>query len=374
MHDSVAVKNFSGRGRSFPRMLAIALTWVALHAHAVSAPASSAPGAGPESHLLDVGLVVFDPGVPADSSTHSDRGIFPRIRQAEAKYMPVMLRQILIRSEDWGVVRVLPEAQVSSELLVTGTILHSDGRRLELHIEARDATGMQWLDKTYREKATAADYAAGTSGKPFRELYSRVAADLLAFGQQQTAGETRMIQRVALLRYASELAPQVFSPYLETTPEDRHTLVRLPSENDPMMGRIMRVRKQEYLFIDTIDEQYADLADAMAPTYNLWRQFHAEQAEYRERYEARVNNRDSGERRGSFTHLKQTYNAYKWSRIHQQDLEEVARGFNNEVAPTVMHASGMVFELSGTLDRQYTEWRAILRRIFTLETGLTPAP
>jgi len=355
-------------------MLAIALTWVLLHADTAPATASSAPGAGPESYLLDVGLVVFDPGIPADASTHSARGIFPRIRRAEANYMPVMLRQVLIRSEDWGVVRVLPEAQASSELLVTGTILHSDGQRLELHIEARDATGRQWLDKTYSETATAADYAADTSGKPFRELYSRVAADVLAFRQRQSTGELQTIQRVALLRYASELAPQVFAPYLETTPEGRHTLVRLPSGNDPMMDRIMRVRKQEYLFIDTIDEQYADLADAMAPTYNLWRQFHAEQAEYRERYEARVSNRDSGGRRGSFTHLKQTYNAYKWSRIHQQDLEEVARGFNNEVAPTVMHASGMVFELSGTLERQYTEWRAILRRIFTLETGLGPAP
>ena len=355
-------------------LLAIAVAGATLHAHGAPAPASSVPDAGSESRLLDVGLVVFDPGVPADASTHSRRGIFPRIREAEAKYMPVMLRRELIRSGDWGVVRVLPEAQVSSELLVTGTILHSDGQRLELHIEARDATGVQWLDRTYTGTATETDYSKEPHDEPLREVYSEIAADLLAFRQQKSTGELETIRQVALLRYASELAPQVFSSYLGTTPEGRHTLVRLPAENDPMMARIMRVRKQEYLFIDTIDEQYADLADDMAPTYNLWRQFHAEQAEYRQQYEARVSSRDRRGRSGSFTALKQTYDNYKWSRIHQQDLEEVALGFNNEVAPTIMHASGTVFELSGTLDRQYSEWRAILRRIFALETGLTPAP
>ena len=51
-------------------------------------------------------------------------------------------------------------------------------------------------------------------------------------------------------------------------------------------------------------------------------------------------------------------------------MGQLALGFNNEVAPTVMDVSGAVFELSGTLDAQYSEWRGILQRIFTLETGL----
>ena len=45
-------------------------------------------------------------------------------------------------------------------------------------------------------------------------------------------------------------------------------------------------------------------------------------------------------------------------------------GFDNEVAPTVLEASGKVFRLSGTLDNQYAEWRNILKQIFALETGL----
>lgn len=332
-----------------------------------------ARGAGDDS-LLDVGLVVFDAGIPADESTHSKLGIFPEIRKAEAKYMPVVLREVLVGSGDWGVVRVLPEALDSSELLVTGTILHSDGQRLELRIQARDASGAQWLDKVYTGATTPADYPVKVPGDPYGRVYQQIAADLLAARAQRSAKQLAGIRQVALLRYAGVLAPEVFASYLAHTPEGGYTLVRLPAEDDPMLARVMRIRDQEYLFIDTVDEQYARLAEEMAPTYNLWRQYGAEQADYRGEYQARVSSRESQGRRGSFAALEQSYNAYKWSKIHEQDLDELAVGFNNEVAPTEMQVSGTVFKLSGSLDSQYTEWREILRRIFALETGLPPAP
>jgi hypothetical protein len=326
-----------------------------------------------ESQLLDVGLLVLDPGIPPDESTHSKLGIFPEIRKAEAKYMPVMLRDALMDSGDWGVVRVLPEALDSSELLVSGTILHSDGQLLELHVEAHDATGAPWLDKVYTGNTTPADYPVKVPGDPYADVYAQIAADLLAVRRQKSAKQLEAIRQIALLRYASRLAPQVFSSYLTRNANSEYELVRLPAEDDPMLARVIRIRNQEYLFIDTVDEQYVRLGEEMAPTYNLWRQFGAEQALYRDEYQARVSSRDSQGRRGSFVALEQTYNAYKWSKIHEQDLDELALGFNNEVAPTVMELSGTVFKLSGSLDSQYTEWREILQRIFALEAGLAPA-
>jgi hypothetical protein len=326
-----------------------------------------------DDELVDVGLVIFDAGIPADESTHSKLGIFPEIRKAEAKYMPVMLREVLIDSGDWGVVRVLPEALESSELLVTGKIIHSDGQRLELQIQARDATGSLWLDKAYTGTTTPADYPVQVPGDPYMQVYNQIAADLLAVRRQKSAKQLSDIREIALMRYASELAPQVFASYLASSPAGIYTLLRLPAEDDPMLVRVIRIRNQEYLFIDTVDEQYARLAEEMAPTYNLWRQYGAEQADYRNEYQERVASKNSQGRRGSFAALEQTYNAYKWSKIHEQDLDELALGFNNEVAPTVMEVSGTVFKLSGGLDSQYSEWREILQRIFALETGLPPA-
>lgn len=328
--------------------------------------------AADEADFIDVGLLIFDPGIPDDQSTHSRLGIFPEIRKSEAKYMPVMLRQVLVDSGDWGVVRVLPDALESSELLVTGTLLHSDGQRLELQITARDATGTQWLDKVYTGETSAADYPVQVPGDPYLDVYRQIANDLVAKLGQHSSRELAAIRQVALLRYAGGLAPDVFASYLARTPDGQYTVVRLPAEGDPMMARVIRIRNQEYLFIDTVDEQYANLSEQMAPTYHLWRQYGAEQAIYRGQYRQRVASRDSAGQRGSFAALEQTYNAYKWSKIHQQDMDELALGFNNEVAPTVMEVSGTVFKLSGTLDAQYTQWRDILRQIFALETGLAP--
>ena len=352
----------------------IAFVWFVSHALSAFAASDNSPKQSLEEGLVDVGLLIFDPGIPADESTHSKLGIFPEIRKSEAKYMPVMLRQALIDSGDWGVVRVLPNALESSELLVTGTILHSDGQRLELQITARDATGALWLDKVYSGATTSSDYPVKVPGDPYLDVYRQIADDLLAVRQQKSGRQLAAIRQLALLRYASGLAPEVFASYLMRTPEGVYTLVRLPAEDDPMMVRVIRIRNQEYLFIDTVDEQYARLSEEMAPTYNLWRQFGAEQALYKNEYRDRVGSRDSQGRRGSFAALEQSYNAYKWSKIHEQDLDELALGFNNEVAPTDMEVSGTVYKLSGTLDTQYTEWREILQRIFALETGLTPAP
>jgi hypothetical protein len=51
---------------------------------------------GGEPVMLDVGLVIFDPGIPEDKSTQSKFGILPEIRKYETNYNPVILRRVLI--------------------------------------------------------------------------------------------------------------------------------------------------------------------------------------------------------------------------------------------------------------------------------------
>ena len=68
--------------------------------------------------------------------------------------------------------------------------------------------------------------------------------------------------------------------------------------------------------------------------------------------------------------MQQVYSAYRSVRIQEQDLFELATGFDNETAPTVLDTGENVVRLSGTLEQQYGEWRAILARIIRLEQGL----
>jgi hypothetical protein len=330
-----------------------------------------------DSTRLDLGVIVFDPGVPKDASTHSKLGVFPKIRQVEAQYLPVVLRDALVASDNWGVVRVVPQDDETLELRVTGKIVHSDGEDLVVHIRAIDAAGDVWLDRSYHDRSNPGDFPALASGvpvqtsdDPFADLYRAIANDLAQVKVQFTRAQLANIRNVALLRYATSLSPEAFSEFLSRGPKGEVVLQRLPADNDPMMARVQRIRNQEYLFIDTVDEQYVGLYETMAPTYYLWRQYGRERAIFKAEYEQRAADRDSYGRRGSYIAMERTYNTFKNSKIQDQDLQELAGGFNNEVAPTVMEVSGRVFRLNGGLNTQYAEWREILRSIFKLETGL----
>ncbi len=320
--------------------------------------------------MLDVGVAIFDPGVPEDESTHSKLGIFPDIRRAEAQYMPVLLRETLVDSNAWGPVRVLPEPNDTTVLLVTGRIEYSDGLRLVLALKAVDVTGRVWVDRLYHDQTRESDYPVPEGADPYQDLYRQFANDLLAARDSLDPAALRQVPAIAQLAYAESLSPDAFAGFLARDEEGLLKATRLPAQGDPMMARVQRIQNQEYLFIDTVDEQYLQLSEEMGPTYDLWRQYGREQAIYKEDYQRRLATRESQGRRGTFPAMQQTYNAYKWTKIQQQDLHELAVGFDNEVAPTVLEASGKVFRLSGTLDSQYTEWRDILRQIFALETGL----
>jgi hypothetical protein len=318
---------------------------------------------------LDVGIVVFDPGIPDDVATHSERGIFPSIRQAEARFLPVNLRRTLQDSGEWGSVRVMPESGVLAGLLVQGRILESTGRELQLDIVATDATGRIWLQREYRSQAQADDYPVPPGSDAFAPVYRELAADLLKAREQLAENTLRTIRRVALLRYAAQLAPDAFSSYFHQDEAGRYQLLRLPADGDPMLERVLRIRNQEFLFIDSVDEQYERLHHQMASTYALWLQYDFEQSLYRQDYAARAANRDKQGRRGSFTAMQQSYYAYRNYRIQEQDVTELAAGFQNETAPTLIETRGRVFRLNGTLDSQYAQWRGILRKIFALEIG-----
>lgn len=323
-----------------------------------------------ESQRLDVGIRLFDPGIPADVSTHSSLGIFPEIRNVEARYLPVTLRNSMQDSDAWGVVRVVPEEAELSEVLVQGRIEEASGLRLQLVISARDATGRLWFENRYLATTDEGSYPVPAGGDPFLTVYRQVANDLLQARETLSERELVEIRRVALLRYAAALAPEAFAEYLGVDEQGRYSVLRLPAEGDSMAARVERIRNQEYLFIDNVDEQYLELQREMAPTYDLWRQYDREQTLYRAEYQQRAATRERHGRKGSYAALEQAYNAYKLTRIQEQDLEELAQGFNNETAPTIVKTSGRVFRLTGTLDSQYREWRKILREIFALEVGL----
>ncbi len=336
-----------------------------------------------QAQAFDIGVLVFTTMAGNEEIARSGAEIFSQIRKTETQYLPVALRSTLTASNQWGVVRVLPAADPSMDIMVEGTIVRSDGAELVLHIRASDSTGRVWLDRDYADIARVADYPDSapmlldrglTFGlDPFQDIYAAIANDLLLVHQGLAQAALDEIHNVSQLRYASDLSPEAFSRYLEEDELGFLRVTRLPASNDPLLRNVADIGARNDIFIDTIDEYYEALYQDVKPIYDIWRQYSFEQVtEERASLErARSGNSNSG----SFEAISQNYNRYKWSKIFEQEFVALASGFVSETAPAVLELSRNVNGLSGPVEEQYAQWRVLLRGLFDIETeGLNATP
>ena len=107
----------------------------------------------PQEQLLDVGIRLFDPGLPAEADQDpeiaeqlaAEKGIYADIRRAESRYMPTVLRSTLEGTGHWGAVRVIPAGVEVMDVMVDGRIVEATGYELELEVTVRGATGRLWF-------------------------------------------------------------------------------------------------------------------------------------------------------------------------------------------------------------------------------------
>jgi hypothetical protein len=59
------------------------------------------------------------------------------------------------------------------------------------------------------------------------------------------------------------------------------------------------------------------------------------------------------------------------SKIHVQAIEELGTSLNAELEPRTIELDNNTVTLSGTVNEQYDQWKAILRNIYITETGQT---
>ena len=313
----------------------------------------------PSMPELDVGVVLFDPGVERNDDSPA-----AVVRRLEASLLARELKAALIESNQFGVVRLVPEASALTPVSIHSEILRSDGRDLIIHVTVRDAMSQVWFDHTISYRET---FSSGADTSP-KEIFHAVSNRLRSNWWQYSAEQRTNLIEASEVRYAQTLAPDAFADMVNVS-DDGWELNRLPATDDPMWARVTRVRNQEYLFCDAIDEQYEDLAERVMPTYALWRRATVEQAAWLERYEQRVMERDEKGHDSRFARMQAQYAAYRSYRMQEQALYELAEAFENETEPTTLRTLEQVVRLEGTLASQYNEWRRLLRDIFILEQG-----
>ncbi len=350
-----------------------------------------------EDQLLDVSIERFEPGsLPEDEERA--RGLSPEIRDAESRYLPLQLRDTLESTGYWGAVRVLPMASPGAELLVQGRILASDGESLQLQIQASDATGRQWFDRQYDAWIDLARYQGTAEGDAFYALYNAIANDLASFRAALSAEQLLEIRRVAELRFAADMAPDVFEPYLQATPEGGYRPRRLPAEDDPMYLRIQTIRARDALLVDTLNGHFDNYYLEMQQPYDDWRRSRLEEIDNVRELESQANQRKLlgaaaivgaialGAMGGSDTQIststlrdvmvlggayaiKTGFDKDSETEIHREAIEELGDSFRSESQPLVVEVDGEVHELSGSAEAQYGQWRQLLQAIYATETG-----
>jgi len=357
----------------------------------------------PAEHLLlDVGVAVFDPNVPEDYDEQVEMLIQPEIRRAEANYFPYFAKNLLQSTGNWGAVRVVPVPTHAVDVIVDGQILHSTGERLSMNVTVTDATGRQWLNKTYESLASKYAYEATIpqSIDPFQAIYKGIADDMLAFRETLTPEQILEIRRTAEMQFARDFSPDAFGNYLRTTEEGDVELLRLPADDDPMLVRVRRVRDREYLFIDTLDEYYENYHRAVFTPYQSWRRATYQEAIAYEELRAQSRARMIGGTIamvggvaamvesddpyvdvgglvsviGGAVTVKSAIEKRAEAEMHAEALEEVGVAVETELIPHTIELENQVVRLQGTVEEQYAELRGILRDIYFQDLDLPPPP
>ena len=174
----------------------------------------------PADQRLDVVVHTFDPGIPEDIADDDDalarKRIYPDLRNAEARFIPVRLRDTLEGSAQWGAVRVAPESVEFVDVEIDGRIIESTGKRLELQITARDASGRVWIDgKRYAGLADIGSYKTDASLQardPFQNLYAHIANDLVTARNALEPAALRELRHITQLQFGASLG----DPYAVT--------------------------------------------------------------------------------------------------------------------------------------------------------------
>ena len=351
-----------------------------------------------EEELLDVGVALFDPNVPEDYDTQIDQLIQPEIRLAEARYMPFVAKNMLQSTGNWGAVRVVPRRSDAVDLTVQGKIIESDGEKLVVDISVTDATGNNWFSKRYTSLASKYVYLdkSPTSIDAFHSFYKDLANDMLSYRENLGARGIDVIRQTAEMKFAQSFAADAFSDYLLQDENGLYQLQRLPAENDPMLQRVREIREREYLFIDTLDEFYANYAQQMLPVYDSWRRAtYADAIEFKElqaqsraqiiggslAIAAGIGGVYSSENPyvdasgvasvgAGATLIIRGLNKKQQSAQLADRLREIGADTEAELVPTTIQLDNETLRLTGSVEQQYAELRNILRRLYLEEFGV----
>jgi hypothetical protein len=198
------------------------------------------------------------------------------------------------------------------------------------------------------------------------------------------------------LAFAKDLAPAAFGDYLGTDAKGQVTLLKVPAANDAVLNRVARVRQQDDLLVDTLDDYYFKFYRDIKPSYDEWRYATYDEAVRLRQVKKQARNRlltgaaliaggiyagsqsetwaadaaSAGAVVGGVAAVKSGLDRLKQTEIHEQALQELTQSLSREIQPNVLDIEGTTIELTGSAEQQYGQWRILLEQLYQEDRGL----
>lgn len=355
-----------------------------------------------ENLLLDVGIIEFDAGIPANNDPEDTR-IYEPIRGAESRYFAYHLKNTMQGTGHWGAVRVIPNKSAYTDVIVNARIEESDGEFVELTVDVSDASGQHWFTSEYETQTGISSYSENRDRRldPYQKVFNDIANDVHAFAATLPADYIQRLQQISELQFFADMQPAAYGEHLAVDEDGLVSINRLPAENDPAVGRLRQIRERDRLVVDMLNEHYANFYYGIAIPYHAYRKAAREESvNYRQvkrsaalktlmgvvvlagSLQMDTNDSSYSRRRmkGSlqsigisegFSAIMGGITRNSEAAIHVEAIEELAESFSSEAAPMVVTVEGQARRLTGTAAAQYESWRKLLHELYQAETGFS---
>lgn len=373
---------------------------------------------------FNVAINLFLPGADLDKLEEEGSGIIttdesgipridhkaidPKIRRLETHFLPTAMKKALDESGQWGQTFVSPGTVLSPDLFINANILASDGHSIALIFYVNDSTGRTWYNEMVEYNTDEYDYQVTLwpDRDPYDAIFHHVANKLVEVRNGLTPEEQKRIRLVSQMRFANDLAPDVFENYLAKNADNQLYVQRFPAENDPTYQVIKQLHGTELEMLTHIEEYYDNLHEGVWDPYTTWReQFRslsiemeqyrvearnqktsslvtgilmvaaaaASGAEYYERGDSYGVAQSAAILVGGLELSKAMYDAAKEkieiANLKAKELSEISTIAGEGMQPKVIELEGRTYQLTGDVEDRFRQIRSIIRTRYLLETG-----
>ncbi len=234
---------------------------------------------------IEVLVPIFDPNIPDGDSAREKAGIWPELRRVEAATFAKKIKKELEATNAFGAVRIIPNLEamkdnetikdvaktesditksdimsvgIVGDLYVIGKINSSSGEYVDINIQVVGIDGSEWLNRNYKKYYP-------------NSVFQKAAADIAGLFEAKSTPYLENLDVLSEIYFGYQMSADYFEDYLDIK-NDNMKLVRIPAYDDPMYQRMRRLRIEDQLFIDNMQQTYQNFNKKTEESYQTWQQ------------------------------------------------------------------------------------------------------